>query len=245
MKRDNRGNEDPRSSYIIVTTFLCLTCLIWQMGKIYSPNLSEVIDYNGEPKPLLVSSENKSLVKAHGLVTSSWVNQQGMTFLRLQGTEGEFSVSFFPSLGKLPFTPQEADVITIIGILDEYRGEPQIIPLDISSITLQTQNVQKSDEVVLQFPTVPVEQLEKYFEQLVWIENVKCHAIEKFTSKKGQKMLRFELSDPSNKRVKGIFFEEDWNESVYRKLNDGSQFNILVEVSTFRGEISLIGKRVD
>ena len=253
----NKDFKDSKKVYIALSIFCSLLFTIWLVGKSYSPDISNAADYHGE---FFERSEKNQLVKAKGIVTKSWTNSQGMTFLKVKGTEGEFGVSFFPSLGNLPFIPREGDFISVIGILDRYKGKPQIYPLAASSVeqykeepkvspltttsplVLQSQDpVQES----LQFPSVTVGQLEDYLTQLVWLKNMRCLSIEKFTSKKGKKMLRFELFDPSNQSVKGIFFEGDWDESTYQKLRSQNQFNILVEVSTFQGEISLIGKRLN
>lgn len=226
----------------LIIGFLLVTFTIWFAGKFYSPPLSTASNYSGEQ--VTVSSIGK-FVSAEGIVTNSWRSKQGIRFLTVKGQEGQFGVSFFPSLGKLPFVPREGDLVKVTGLLDTYQQKPQISPLSTKTITLiseadRTQKLESIDP----YRTVAFDQLEDYMGQTVWIENIEGVFVEKFTSRKGYRMLRFNVSDNQANLVQGIFAEGNWDKQTYQLLASRQPITMLAEVGTFRGDISLIGKQI-
>lgn len=222
--------------------FLLATLVIWLSGKFYFPPLSTASKYNGEQ--VTISSVGK-LVSAKGVVTNSWRSKQGMRFLTVKGQEGQFDVSFFPSLGKLPFVPREGDLVKVTGLLDTYKQKPQISPLSTKTITLISEADRTQElENINPYRTVAFDQVEDYMGQTVWIKNLKGVSVEKFTSRKGYRMLRFNVSDNQENLVQGIFAEGNWDKQTYQLLASRQPITMLAEVGTFRGDISLIGKQI-
>ena len=214
--------------------FFIITITIWVSGKFYSPSIVDAKPYQGGQVEL---SENGNLVVAEGLVTHSGNSRQGMRFLTIKGQKGEFGITFFPSLGKLPFTPRIGDYIVITGLLGKYQNKPQISPLSSRSISLK--------ESSNAFPSVTIDQLSSYMDQTVWIENVNVISVKQFISKKGKKMLRFEIADAKGQSVQGIFFEGDWDDNTYQILSSKNTVRILAKVSEFQNKLSLNGKNIE
>lgn len=226
----------------LIVGFLLATFTIWFTGKFYSPPLSTASNYSGEQ--VTISSVGK-LVNAKGVVINSWRSKQGMRFLTIKGQEGKFGVSFFPSLGKLPFVPREGDLIEVTGLLDTYQQKPQISPLSTKTTTFISE-VDRTQELesINPYQTVAFNRLEDYMGQTVWIEDIRGIFVEKFTSRKGYKMLRFKVSDNQENLVQGIFAEGNWDKQTYQLLASRQPITILAKVGTFRGDISLIGKQI-
>ena len=227
---------------VLMLEFFLVTLTIWFAGKFYFPPISTASNYNGEQ--VYISSVGK-LVSTEGVVVNSWRSKQGMRFLTIKGREGQFDVSFFPSLGKLPFVPREGDLIKVTGLLDTYKQKPQISPLSTKTITLIGE-VDRTQELksINPYETVAFDQLEDYMGQTVWIKNIKGVSVEKLTSKKGYKMLRFQVSDNKENLVQGIFAEGNWDKQTYQLLASQQPIKMLAELSTFRGNISLIGRQI-
>ena len=226
----------------LIVGFLIATFTIWFTGKFYSPPLSTALNYNGEQ--VVVSSVGK-LVSAEGVVLNSWRSKQGMRFLTVKGQEGQFGVSFFPSLGKLPFVPREGDLVKVTGLLDTYKQRPQISPLSTKTITLISEADRTQElESINPYQIVALNRLEDYMGQTVWIENIEGVFVEKFTSRKGYRMLRFNVSDDRENLIQGIFAEGNWDKQTYQLLASRQPITMLAEVGTFRGDISLIGKQI-
>lgn len=215
---------------------------LWIAGKLYSPPLSTASLYSGEP---ISPASIGQLVTAEGNVTKTWRNKQGMRFLTVKGQQGKFGVSFFPSLGKLPYIPREGDMIRVAGLLDTYKDKPQISPLSSQAVVLvENTNSQQSFSNSSLYPTVNVSELSSYMGQTVWIQSIRATSAERFTSRKGSKMLRFEAVDSNGKSVQGIFFEGDWDDRTVEILSSQREFQILAKVGEFRGDVSLQAKQL-
>ena len=226
----------------LIIGFLIATFAIWVAGKFYSPPLSTALSYSGEQ--VTVSSIGK-FVSAEGIVTNSRRSQQGIRFLTIEGKEGQFGVSFFPSLGKLSFIPRKGDFIRVAGLLDTYKQKPQISPLSTKTITLISEADRTQElENINPYRTVAFNQVEDYMGQTVWIKNLKGVSVEKFTSRKGYRMLRFNVSDNQENLVQGIFAEGNWDKQTYQLLASRQPIKMLAKVGTFRGKTSLIGKQI-
>jgi RecG-like helicase len=213
--------------------FFIITIAIWVGGKFYSPSLIDAKPYQGEQIEL---NENGNLVIAEGLVTHSGNSRQGMRFLTVKGHQGEFGTTFFPSLGKLQFTPKIGDYVVVTGLLGKYQNKPQISPLSSRSISLK--------ESSNTFPSVTIDQLSNYMGQNVWIDDVTVLSVKQFNSKQGMKMLRFEIADAKGQSVDGVFFESDWDDNTYQILSSKNTVKVLAKVSEFQNKLSLNGKNI-
>jgi hypothetical protein len=220
--------------------FFAITFIIWIFGKFYKLPFNEAEIYSGQPFSL---SQQGQLVLAEGTVKRAGKSRQGITFLTIQGEQGEFSASFFPSLGKLPFNPRVGDSISVLGLLGSYQGKTQVSPLSSQAISLNNQSNQQNNN---SFPLVSIDQLSDYMDQIVIIQNVRVISVEKFKSRKGAEMLRFKLLDPYNRdSISGIFFEGDWDENIYQLMNKKENINVLAKVTLFRDSLSLNAKNVE
>ncbi len=227
---------------LLILGFFLAVFAIWFAGKFYSSPLYTASNYNGEQ--VTISSVGQ-LVSAEGIVVNSWRSKQGMRFLTIKGQEGQFGVSFFPSLGKLSFVPREGDLVKVTGLLDTYKQYPQISPLSTKTITLISESDKTQElEIINPYPTVKFNKLDNYMGQTVWIEDIRGIFVEKFTSRKGYKMLRFKVSNNDKNLVQGIFAEGNWDNQTYKLLASRKQIKMLAKVGTFSGDISLIAKQI-
>lgn len=181
------------------------------------------------------------LVIADGIVTDSWKSRQGLTIISVQGNEGAFDVSMFPSFGTISFSPRVGDYIKVTGLLNLYEGKAQINPLSAESI--QKIILDNNERVV--FPVSTIESLSDYIEETVQLKEVTPVFVEKFTSRSGSKMLRFRIKNLSNNSVEGVFFANDWDENTYKVLKSGKPMNMIAKVTVFRGDVSLNGKTIN
>ncbi|MBE9195575.1 OB-fold nucleic acid binding domain-containing protein [Synechocystis sp. LEGE 06083] len=220
--------------------FLAITFIIWICGKFYRLPFDEAETYTGQTFSL---SQQGKLVLAEGTVKRAGKNRQGITFLTIQGEQGEFGASFFPSLGKLPFNPRVGDYISVLGLLGSYQGKPQISPLSSQAISLKDQSNYQTNN---NFPLLLISELSDYIDQIVIVQNVRVISVEKFKSREGKQMLRFKLIDSNNREsIDGVFFEGDWDEEMYQLMNEEKTINILAKVTRFRGNLSLNAKNVE
>ena len=233
------------SPYLPLFLFVTGTGLIWGFGKTYKPVLSQAVVYSGES--FSYDSVGK-LVISRGVVKSSYRSSQGMQFLTLTGSAGEYRASFFPSLGKLLFSPERGDRVEIVGLLSIYDKKSQVSPLSSGSITktsgTDSQYSSNFNSSPNSYPTVQVKELSDYMEKTVWIKSLRPVSSREFTSRKGYKMLRFELKSDSGDYIKGVFFEGDWNQQTLDVLSSNGAIDILAKVTEFQNEISLNAKQV-
>lgn len=221
--------------------FICITCVIFVFGKFYKPIVSQALIYSGES---ISSTSIGQLVTSEGIVIKSYRSKQGIQFLTLKGQNGEYGVSSFPSLGKLSFVPREGDLVKVTGLLDTYKNKPQISPLSSESITKISSEKSSLSDSLNPYPIIEINNLNEHMNETVWIKNIRTVSVEKFTSKKGYKMLRFQVQSFNGISVKGIFFEGDWDEETIDILSSSKSITMLATVSEFRGEISLNAKQV-
>ncbi|MEE6161421.1 OB-fold nucleic acid binding domain-containing protein [Cylindrospermopsis raciborskii DSH] len=233
------------SPHLPLLLFVTLTGLIWGFGKTYKPVLSQAVVYSGES---FSSDSVGTLVISRGLVKSSYRSSQGMHFLTLTGSAGEYRASFFPSLGKLPFSPKRGDTVEIVGLLSIYDNKSQVSPLSSQSITktsgTDSEYSSNFNSSPNSYPTVKVKELSDYMEKTVWIKSLRPVSSEEFTSRKGYKMLRFKLESDSGDSISGVFFEGDWNQETLNILSSNGSIDILAKVTEFQNEISLNAKQV-
>ncbi|QOV21836.1 OB-fold nucleic acid binding domain-containing protein [Anabaenopsis elenkinii] len=229
---------EPRYPLIL---FAGITFVIWIFGKFYQPILSEAQVYSGES---ISSNSIGQLVVSEGIVINSYRNKQGIQFLTLKSENGEYRVSFFPSLGKLSFVPRKGDLVRVTGLLNIYRKQPQISPLSYQSIT-KISDESSATTIVSPYPIIDITEVNKYMGQTVWINNLIPTSVEKFTSQKGYKMLRFQVTSSTGISVNGIFFEGNWDkETLDIMLSSQKRISMLATIGEFRGEVSLNGKQV-
>lgn len=221
--------------------FICITCVIFVFGKFYKPIVSQAFIYSGES---ISSTSMGQLVTSEGTVIKSYRSKQGIQFLTLKGQNGEYGVSFFPSLGKLSFTPREGDLVKVVGLLDTYKNKTQISPLSSKSITKISSEESSLSDSLNPYPIIETSQLSEHMNETVWIKNLRPVSVEKFTSKKGYKMLKFKAIGSGSISVQGVFFEGNWSDQTVDMLSSQKSISMLATITEFRGEVSLNVKQV-
>lgn len=230
---------EPQYPFII---FVCATSIIWTVSKFHKPRLSEAFIYSGEP---ISSNSIGKLVVSEGIVIKSYRSKQGIQFLNLKGQKGEYTVSFFPSLGELSYVPDRGDLVKITGLLNIYKKQTQISPLSYQSITKIIDKQSSISDNSNPYRIVDIKELGEYMGQTVWINNLYPKKVEKFTSKKGYKMLRFQANSSDGLSIEGVFFEGNWDKNTVDIMRSSKKrISILATVSEFNRKISLNAKRV-
>lgn len=179
------------------------------------------------------------LVYTEGTVKRVFQNKQNMFFLTIESEERDIGVSLFPSFGRLKYIPEKGDLIRVEGILEKYQDQFQISPLSKDSIHL-IKAADKNPIFLKKYPNVSISELKYYMGETVLIKNVQVVKSSSFISRKGNKILSFSITD-GNEEISGIF---SWNNSSLKKLKEGHRITLLAEVSTYQGDISLLGESV-
>lgn len=218
----------------ILTVFFILTLILWVSGKFYKLPRNSATPYNGEK---VNPSQVGNFVIAKGLVTSIYETRQGIKIISIKGNRGEYSISIFPSFGKISSRFYIGDIVEVAGLLNFYQNKSQINPLSSESIKLLKRESPP-------FPIVQIQDLGNYLERTVVLNRVEPISVDNFTSNSGKNMIRFRIQDSNLNYIEGVFYEGKWNREILEDLQRGSSIDLVAKVTIFRGYLSLLGEDV-
>ena len=176
-----------------------------------------------------------------GRVTSVRMTPKKILVVRLHDPELDIylDVPVFPSLGPLPVKPVRGESVRVTGNLGSYGGLPQLRPLSAAHVlVLRTQESGQA---------VPLAQAALRKGERLRVGPVRAVRVEPFTSRRGRHHLRLTFTDPrapERETVQGIIFQGDRTYREVELLRSGARIVITADVDEYRGQPSLVVKRV-
>lgn len=168
----------------------------------------------------------------------------GMVVVPLHSAEADLHVDavVFPGIGTLQETPLTGDIVRVTGNLGLYQGRPQIKPL--SSAHIQVLHIDCPARTLADLLASPTTG------QTWCLGPVVATEVEVFRSRRGRRHVRLEFtesqSSPSDGRnvAAGIMFDGDWTDRDVSMLRSGAPLTVTARIDEYRGELSLVVKRV-
>ncbi len=148
----------------------------------------------------------------------------------------------FPGVGKLLEIPLAGDIVRVTGNLGWYQGRPQIKPLSSAHIQILPSDcaVRPLAELVASGKTG----------QTWCLGPVVATKVEFAKSRRGRRNVRLGFTESHSSlgarrnAVAGIMFDSEWIDRDVALLRSGASLNVIVRIDEYRGELSLVVKRV-
>jgi hypothetical protein len=167
-----------------------------------------------------------------------------LVIVPLHSAEADLHVDavVFPGVGSLREIPITGDTVRVTGNLGQYQGKPQIKPLSSAHI-----QVLPSDCPARSLADVLASSATG---QTLCFGPVMATKVEIFKSRRGRRHVRLEFTEPQfssgEERIvtAGIMFDGEWTDRDVAMLRSGASLNVTARIDEYRGELSLVVKRV-